>query len=446
MAWRITAGCLLVAVLAVLVAGLVSVRLIAVTAREVTQAALARQADVLAAQTVDGPGGAVGVRGAAAALRGQGVDVLVVGPGRLDPTPTGSTAAALATTDVTRVLDGLPVSATAEVGARTLVVEARPAGDGGFALVQPVDRAVGVGPQLRRSVLFALLAGAATALVVGFVVAHLLARPLRGAVAGATALRSGRRDVRIPERGPTEIAEVAGAVNELADALAHSEARQRAFLLSVSHELRTPLTAVRGFAESLADGVVSGDEVPEVGRVVLREAERLNRLVDDLMELARLQADDFRLDPAPVDLAGLAREAAEVWAARSAAAGVEFRVEAAGPAVVRADPRRLRQVVDGLAENALRVLPPGAPLVLAVRPVPGGGVLEVRDGGPGLSDDDYAVAFAPGVLHERYRERRGTGGIGLALVHGLVTRMGGRIDATPAPEGGARFTVTLPAP
>ncbi|WP_214404163.1 HAMP domain-containing sensor histidine kinase, partial [Pseudonocardia lacus] len=377
-----------------------------------------------------------------------GVDVLVVGPaGRLNPRPTGATAAALAGTAVAGVLAGRSVSAATEVDGRTVLVEARPVGGGGFALVQPVDRAVGVGPQLRRSLAFALLAGAATSLVVGFVVARLLARPLRGAVAGATALRAGRRDVRIPERGPTEIAEVAGAVNELADALARSEARQRAFLLSVSHELRTPLTAVRGFAESLVDGVVTGDEVPEVGRVVLREAERLNRLVDDLMELARLQADDFPLDPAPVDLGALAREAADVWQARGAAAGVAFRLEVPdGPVVVRADARRVRQVVDGLAENALRVVPAGAPLVLAVRPVPGGAVLEVRDGGPGLSPDDYAVAFTPGVLHERYRERRGTGGIGLALVHGLVTRMGGRIEASPAPEGGARFTITLPAP
>ena len=161
------------------------------------------------------------------------------------------------------------------------------------------------------------------------------------------------------------MAEVAGAVNELADALARSEARQREFLLSVSHELRTPLTAVRGFAESLADGVVTGDDVADAGRMIVREADRLDRLVGDLMELARLEADDFRLDPMPVDLAALAADAAAVWAARCADAGVGSACSRARPGRVRADPRRLRQVVDGLAENALRVTPPGAPLVFA---------------------------------------------------------------------------------
>jgi signal transduction histidine kinase len=146
-----------------------------------------------------------------------------------------------------------------------------------------------------------------------------------------------------------------------------------------------------------------------------------------------------------VDVAALAREAGSVWAARAAAAEAEFRLDVpATPVPARADPRRLRQVVDGLADNALRVLPPGAPLVLAVRAAPGSVVLEVRDGGPGLAPDDYRVAFDPGVLHERYRERRGAGGVGLALVHGLVQRMGGRIAAAPAPEGGAGFTIHLP--
>jgi two-component system OmpR family sensor kinase len=447
LATRIAAGCLLVAVLAVLVAGLVSIRLVAVTAREVTATALGEQADVLAAQLTDGAGRAAGLRGAAMALRGQGIDIVVIGPaGRADPAPTGDTAAAMDDTRAAaRVAAGVPVSAAATVRAKTVLVEGRPVRGGGFALVEPVDRAVGVGAQLRRSIGFSLLAGGGTALLVGFVVARLLGRPLRSTVAGAAALRAGRRDVRIPERGPTEIAEVAGAVNELADALARSEARQRSFLLSVSHELRTPLTSVRGFAESLADGVVTGDEVPEVGRIVLREAERLGRLVDDLMELARLQADDFRVDLAPVDVAALAREAGSVWTARAAATGAEFRLDVPpAPVTARADPRRLRQVVDALADNALRVLPPGAPLVLAVHPGPGEVVLQVRDGGPGLSPDDYRVAFDPGVLHERYRERRGAGGVGLALAHALVQRMGGRIDAAPAPEGGAAFTLHLP--
>jgi signal transduction histidine kinase len=250
----------------------------------------------------------------------------------------------------------------------------------------------------------------------------------------------------VPVRGPAEVAEVAVAVNELADALARSEDRQRRFLLSVSHELRTPLTAVRGFGEALADEAVNGADVAPAGATIVREADLLERLVTDLMELARLESDDFAIDLTDVDLTALVTEAGQVWGLRGGDAGIDLRVEAPGHAVpVRADPRRLRQVLDGLAENALRVTPPGSPLVLAALAE---GTLQVRDGGPGLSVEDYAVLFERGVLHDRYRGRRptGNGGVGLALAQGLVTRMGGKISAGPAPEGGVAFTVTLPAP
>jgi two-component system sensor histidine kinase BaeS len=115
------------------------------------------------------------------------------------------------------------------------------------------------------------------------------------------------------------------------------------------------------------------------------------------------------------------------------------------PVVVDTDPGRIRQVVDGLCENALRIVPQGAPLVLAVRAGPQAGILEIRDGGPGFTDDDLAVAFQRGALHRRYRGIRKVGsGLGLALAARLVARLGGTIEAGHAPEGGARFTVVLP--
>jgi signal transduction histidine kinase len=111
---------------------------------------------------------------------------------------------------------------------------------------------------------------------------------------------------------------------------------------------------------------------------------------------------------------------------------------------VSTDPRRLRQVLDGLAANAVRATPSGAPVVLALRAGDGFAELQVRDGGPGLAEEDYRHAFEKGVLHSRYQGVRPVGtGIGLALVHGLVTRLGGTIHARPAPEGGAAFTVVL---
>jgi signal transduction histidine kinase len=179
---------------------------------------------------------------------------------------------------------------------------------------------------------------------------------------------------------------------------------------------------------------------------MLAEAQRLDRLISDLLVLARLEAADLPLDVAEVDLAELIREAGQAWAARCADNGQNLTVEApAGPVVVDTDPGRIRQVLDGLCENALRVVPPGAPLVLAVRTGEHAGILEVRDGGPGFTDDDLAVAFDRGELNRRYRGVRKVGsGLGLALAARLVTRLGGRITAGHAPEGGAMFTVELP--
>jgi two-component system sensor histidine kinase BaeS len=113
----------------------------------------------------------------------------------------------------------------------------------------------------------------------------------------------------------------------------------------------------------------------------------------------------------------------------------------------RTDPGRVRQILDGLLENALRVVPAGCPVVLAVHPAPPGGLaaVEIRDGGPGFTDDDLAVAFERGALYQRYRGIRQVGsGLGLALAARLARRLGGTIEAGHASEGGARFTVGLP--
>jgi two-component system sensor histidine kinase BaeS len=211
------------------------------------------------------------------------------------------------------------------------------------------------------------------------------------------------------------------------------------------------LTAIRGYAESLADGMIEVDHVPRVGAVMLAEAERLDRFVADLLDLARLDAREVRVDLADVDLAALIEGAASVWTSRCASEGIPLRVECPpGPLWVRTDAVRLRQALDGLLENALRVVPSGRPIVLACRsePAPGGrglAVAEIRDGGPGLSDADLKVAFDRSALYERYKGVRKVGtGLGLAIVQQLVRRLGGTVEAGHAPEGGARFTVKLP--
>jgi two-component system, OmpR family, sensor kinase len=373
-------------------------------------------------------------------LRQKKVDIWLIDGGQVD-------RAGLPPTVVSSVASGRSVSRRAAVNGSVLLLEGRPIpGAPGSGVVLAQRAATGARVDVWSRLWLPLLAGLLAGVLAGWLLARRLARPIRRAAAAAARLSAGDRGVRVPPEPPAEAAELAQAINDLAAALATSEGRQRDFLLSVSHELRTPLTTIKGYAEALADGVVGPDGAQRAGQTMLGEAEHLDRLVADLLALARLEAADFPLELLDVDLTALVGSAAEAWGGRCAAVGVVLRTEVPpGPVVARTDPGRVRQVVDGLLENALRVVPPGAPVVLAARAEAGYALVEVRDGGPGFTDEDLAVAFDRGALSQRYRGVRKVGsGLGLAIAAGLVRRMGGAIEAGHAPEGGARFTVRIP--
>lgn len=435
-----------VAAVAVLIAGLVSYGLVRGAADDEAQQALARQADVIAG-TQEGDTArprkvAVPTR-VGQQLRQQGIQFVVVtrAGGVVGRDPLARRAADLGDPDAA------DQSFRTRMEGETVLVETRVLpGGGAIVLAQPRSETSGLAGRVLGRTVLALLAGLAVAVIAGLLLARRLARPLQRAAAAAHELAGGRRGVRLVAEGPAEVADVADSLNRLAGALEYSEGRQRDFLLSVSHELRTPLTAVKGFAESLADGVTTGADVAPVGATMLAESARLERLVADLLDLARLGAQDFRIDVTGVDLGALVAGAATVWSARCAAEGVPFHAELpAEPLWVATDPTRARQIIDGLTENALRVTPAGRPIVLAARAQGGTAMVEVRDGGPGLTDDDLRVAFDRAALYQRYRGVRRVGtGVGLALVHGLTRRLGGTVTAGRAAEGGSCFTLHLP--
>lgn len=452
----------LVALVSVLVTGLAAFPFAAREANATARADLAERADLAAGFLTSRPGAAAEKR-VATDLRAQGTELFLIRSGRSD-------RAGLPAWVLRQVVAGGEVSGRARVDGRLVLVEGRPLASphgSGVVLTQP--GLAGVGLAVLRRLWFALLAGLLAGAVAGSLLARRLARPIRNAAAAAARLSAGDRSVRVVPEPPAEAEDLAQAINGLAAALATSEGRQRDFLLSVSHELRTPLTTLKGYAEALADGVITAADAAGAGATMLAEAEHLDRLVADLLALARLEAADFPLSLLAVDLAGLVGDAAQAWRARCDAAGLVLRVELPPvPVVVCTDPGRIRQVLDGLLGNALRVVPAGAPVVLALYPPPAGGpavasrapggpattsqvpgglaVVEVRDGGPGLRDEDLGVAFERGALYERYRGVRSVGsGLGLAIAAGLVRRLGGTIEAGHAPEGGARFTVRLPA-
>ncbi len=440
-----------VAAIAVVIGALVSWPLLSNAADASARRTLSRTADLTAELLQRAASGGIPLRGPRggvysrldALLAPQQVEALVVFVGSPVEAP-------LTDEDVERVTAGEDVADKRTGPGGPAFVEGRPLDDGvGVLLVQPsvVARDLSV-PAIGRLAL-ALLLGLAVAVTVGWVSARRLTRPLGQAAAAAHAMSSGQRDVRVDPDGPQEVADIAIALNRLAAALAESEGRQREFFLTVSHELRTPLTSIKGYAEALADGVVPDGDVPGVAGVVRGEADHLDRLVSDLLDLARLGAVDVRVEPVEVDLSVLGSEAASVWRDRAERAGLRFVGQIhGGPMQLRTDPNRVRQIIDNLMENALRVTGAGAPVVLSVGPGPGAGQfhVEVRDGGPGLTPDDLRVAFEPGELHARYRGVRKVGsGVGLALVARLAERLGGTAQAGLAAEGGAAFRVLLPA-
>jgi two-component system OmpR family sensor kinase len=438
----------LVAFTSVMITAAVALPLALRSASDESRLVLADKATV-AAKAIEGRKTALAVqreearaRRVAQTLREQGIEAVLIIDGQPDQ-------AGLPPAVVAQVAEGQAVSQRIRYKGTMMLVEGRPSGDAdGIVLLQRTT-AVTLRTVLNRLWL-ALGAGLVAGLLAGVLLARRLGRPLRDVATAARRLSAGDRAARAPTNAPAEVADVSVALNDLAAALTTSENRQRLFLMSVSHELRTPLTTIKGYAEALADGVVGPDGARRAGQTMLAESERLDRLVEDLLALARLEADDFPVEVMSVELVSLVASAAESWAGRCAAVGVVLRTEIPDRQLsVRTDPGRVRQVIDGLLENALRVVPPGGPIVLAARPGNPGApyaVVEVRDGGPGFTDEDLAVAFERGALYERYRGVRKVGsGMGLALAARLVTRLGGSIQAGHADEGGARMTVRLPA-
>ena len=435
---RLAGAMALTAALGALLVGVLAAPLVHRSTESAMRAPLGRQAELLASLTT---------RGLTSARLDRLTSRVDLSVGVLEPDGSEvGVAAALTEDERHAVLAGQAVSTDGTFQGTAVLIEARPARGGGAVVVATdaglVDRA---SAKLRHRLVLAILVGLVGAVLAGWALALWLGRPLAATAAAARRMAAGERGVPLPASSTTEVADVSSALAGLDQALVASEARQRSFLLSVSHELRTPLTTLRGYAEGLADGVVEPGEAATVGRTMLEEAGRMERYVADLLALARLEADDFSLDLAEVDVAALLRSAATTWRDRAARDGIAIEVAVTGPVLATADAARLRQVVDVLLDNATRVCRSGDRVVLAADTGPAGVRVEVRDSGPGLSPDDAAVAFEPGALRDRYAGTREVGhGLGLAIAHRLVARMGGRIQVARAPEGGTAFVIDLP--
>ena len=317
--------------------------------------------------------------------------------------------------------------------------------------------------------LYLLLVSAATvvvATVVATVISRRITRPLVAAVAATEQIAQGDLEVRTPEHSGhyPELAQLSRAINAMAAGLARAKGLERQFLLSVSHDLRTPLTSILGYAEAIADGAVPDPKA--AATIVATEARRLDRLVQDLLDLARLDARQFSLHLAPVPLTPLVAAAADAVRPALGAAGLELQVTLPddNPLWATVDPDRARQVVANLLDNAYKFA--AATVHVAADSAPAGWVVvSVSDDGPGIAPDDLPNVFERFFQSSRTEARHAGSGLGLAIVAELVAAMGGHVQAAspatspkwsplvPATEAsatgpaghGSRFAVWLPA-
>ena len=337
-----------------------------------------------------------------------------------------------------QVRRGRPLDGTITVDGTRYFYAARLVGGQGFILLRPTDLVTSAWRPHLRGLLLGAVAAIGLAALAAFLLSRAVARPVARVAEASRRLADGEAP-QVPVAGPTELRQLAQSFNETSEQLARAREAERNFLLSVSHELKTPLTAIRGYAEGLAEGMLPVEEAAET---IARESVRLERLVGDLLDLARMNRSEFGIRSEPIDLGSVARAAVQRYEQQARAFGVELDAVADDAAPATGDADRVLQVASNLVENALRLTPPGGRVRVIAEPE----LLAVEDTGPGLTPEELPHAFERFYLHSRYGQERPVGtGLGLAIVKELAEGMGGSVSVTSGAGRLTRFALRLPA-
>ena len=302
-----------------------------------------------------------------------------------------------------------------------------------------------------RSAWLTLISRLAVAFLVSLAVVGALAWYLSRRITGpvlalsqaADEIAEGRYGIEVPEV-PTgdEIGHLANRFREMAARLAEAEELERNFLMSVSHELRTPLTAIRGHVAALREGVVTDPELAEESlTVVAEEAERLGRLVGDVLDLAKLDAHRFTVLTEEVDMGRLCDRAYSTFTEEAKRRGIDYTRRSGEEPVIVSDGDRVLQIISNLLSNAFRWTPDGGRIDLALGSSNGAVTVDVADSGPGIGVEEQERIFRPFWS----RDGRGTG-LGLPIAKELAVALGGRIELETEVGTGSRFRLVLPAP
>ena len=409
--------------------------------RLLTQSRQAFDFEALQVVLVDDDGGVNEIRGAS----GRG--------GRGDPPPVGDPVsdnlpAVLDADQLETLGSGGPLVFDGDgvvivlVGLELDTPDVVPQANGRFALVA-AQQVLALPRQARGWFLWSSLVVLAGASLAGAALARRLVRPIRAIQRTTAAIAGGDLGARTEVTGDDELADLAESVNSMAAELERSKQLDQQFLMSVSHDLRTPLTAIGGYAEALVDGTATDGSA--IGRIIGQQSQRLERLVQDLLDLARLDANRFRLNPSPMDLAVVTGRSVAEMVATAMAQGIDLRFERLDDSSVpvNADPDRVAQVVGNLVDNAIRFA--DSSVVVRVTRDGSDGLVAVGDDGPGIDDVDLPHIF------DRLYSGRANGkrsenstGLGLTIVQELTIAMGGGVTVARNGGSGTRFEVRLP--
>lgn len=298
--------------------------------------------------------------------------------------------------------------------------------------------------RVNRAILYGALGATVAALLLGFLLARSISRPVRELTLATQAVAKGELGRQVEVRTQDEIGELAASFNQMSSDLARESDLRRQMTADIAHDLRTPLSVILGYTEALADGKLSGS--PAMYGIMHDEALHLQRLIDDLRTLSLADAGELSLTLQSCTPQSLLERTLAAHAAAAAEQDVDLAMQA-DPDLpeVLVDPERMAQVLNNLVSNALRFTPAGGSVLLAADAEGDAVRLQVRDTGAGIAADDVAKVFERFYRGDQARTgSEGESGLGLAIAKSLTEAHGGRIAVASEVGHGTTFTITLP--
>ncbi len=315
-------------------------------------------------------------------------------------------------------------------------------------LLTPTETLEYYGPDLRGPLIEAGLIGVAVASILSVIIARSVARPLQEVAKAATAVAEGRLDHRVPVRGPREMRTLAEAFNRMAQQVGATQQAQRDFLANVTHDLRTPLTSIQGFSQAIMEGVTSNPSAARrAAQIIHDEAGRLNRMVQDLLDLARIEAGRLNMTRHSVRLDEILQALGERLTPRATEKGLTLTVDVPALPLIAGDGDRLVQVYTNLIDNAIKHTPEGGTITLRAGQQDNGVLVQVSDTGEGIPPTDVPHVFDRfyQVDKSRQREKGDGAGLGLTITKGIVDAHGGRLWVDSQEGVGTTFSTWFPA-